>query len=241
MKTVFLLLSMLAACAAASAQGPAPEPKPWKDAAELSYVKTSGNTQTSTLSMKNLFNYDWNRSALEVAAGGLGTQSRKVVTAEQFNASEKVSLKLSDSNYAFEKFGWNKDRFSGIKHRYEWALGLGRELLKTPSDKLFAEAGGGYIFEDRLRSDNQSFSTYRGYAKYIRTLSPTANASQDLEYLGNLKDQKGYRMNAETALVSTINSHFSLKASYLWKFVNSPTPGFKKTDTTTSVAVIVNY
>ncbi len=236
MKKIFFCLPLLAAAAA-----PAQEPKSWKDSAELSYVQTSGNSRTSTTAAKNLFNYDWRKAALELAASGLGTESKGTVTAEQYGASEKVSLKLDGKNYAFEKTAWNKDRFAGIRDRWDLSLGLGRRLLDSPDDKLSVEAGGGYIFEDRLRAANQSFGTYRGYAKYARTLSPTASASQDLEYLGNLKDSKGYRMNAETALIASINSHFSLKASYLWKFVNSPTPGFKKTDTTTSVAVIVNY
>lgn len=215
--------------------------KKWKDTAELSYVQTSGNSKTSTLAAKDLFNYDWEKAALELTAGGLGTKSGNTVTAEQYNASEKVSWKLSGKNYTFEKTSWDKNRFAGIMTRYDISLGFGRHLLDLADDKLFAEAGGGYIFEDRIRSENQSFGTYRGYAKYIRALSATANASQDMEYLGNMKDSKGYRMNAETSLVTSISTHFSLKTSYLWKYVNSPAAGFKKTDTITSMAIIVNY
>lgn len=240
MKTTTLLISAFFLCSAASAQEAAP--KKWKYSAELSYVKTSGNTKTSTLSAKNLFNYDWEKAALELTAGGLGTESREAVTAEQYNASEKVSLKFPGSNYAFQKTAWNKDRFSGIKDRYDIALGFGRNLMKSGTDRMFLEAGAGYIFEDRLPgSDNQSFGTYRTYCKYARTISPTASLSQDLEYLGSLKDSKSYRLNGETALVTTINSHLSLKAGYAWKFVNRPATGFGKTDSTASMAVIVNY
>lgn len=220
----------------------AQETKPWKDAAELSYVQTSGNSKTSTLSGKNLFNYDWGKTALEVAAGGLGTKSRNSVTAEQYNASEKLSFKLTGKNYAFQKTAWDKNRFAGIQDRWDVAFGVGRHLLETAGNNLFAEAGGGYVFEDRMPGgDNQSFGSYRAYAKYIRTLSATANASQDLEYLGNLKESDGYRMNSETALVASISTHFSLKASHVWKFVNSPGAGFKKTDTLNMLAIIVNY
>lgn len=231
--------AMLFLASAALAQQAAP--KKWKDTAELSYVQTSGNTRTSTLAAKNRFAYDWRKAALELTAGGLGTQSDNKVTAEQYNAAEKVSLKLTGKNYVFEKSGWSKDRFAGIKDHYEGQLGLGRDLLDTADDKLSVEAGGGYILEDRLGSANQSFGNYSGYVKYQRTLSATANASQDLAYLGDLEDSKGYRMNAETALVASISSRFSLKASYVWKYVNRPASGFKKTDTITSMAIIVNY
>lgn len=238
MKTTILCIPLLALASVAYAE----EAKPWKDAAELSYVQTSGNSRTSTLSGKNLFNYDWERSALELVVGGLGTRSRDTVTAEQYSASEKVSFKFTGKNYAFQKTSWDKNRFSNINDRWDLSLGVGRHILDTAGNNLFAEAGGGYVFEDRLSgSENLSFGSYRAYAKYIRTLSPTANVSQDLEYLGSLKDSASYRMNAETALVTTINSHFSLKASHSWKFANSPGAGFRKTDTMNAVAIIVNY
>jgi len=238
MKKVIFCLPLLALTAGAYAQ----EAKPWKDAAELSYVQTSGNSKTSTISAKNLFNYDWQKAALELTAGGLGTKSGTSVTAEQFNASEKVSWKLTGKNYTFEKAAWDKNRFAGIKDRWDFGVGVGRHILESADNQLFAEVGGGYIFEDRMPgSDNTSFGTYRAYAKYIRTLSATANASQDFEYLGNLKESDGYRMNAETALVASISTHFSLKASHVWKFVNSPSAGFRKTDTMNMLSLIVNY
>ncbi len=200
--------------------------KKWSDMAELSYVQTSGNSKTATISAKNRFNYDWDKLGLEFVFGGLGAKSGGVVTAEQYNASEKVSLKLSGKNYTFEKVAWDKNRFAGIKDRFDISLGVGREFLNSDNDKLFGEFGGGYIFEDRLGSDNQSFGTYRAYAKYIKTLSPTASASQDAEYLGNLKDKNGYRINSETAIITSISTHFSLKASYILKYLNKPATGF---------------
>src|SRR3989338_2553555 len=116
MKTAILLIPVLALAAAAQAQE---APKKWKDAAELSYVQTSGNSKTTTLSAKNLFNYDWQKAALELAAGGLGTKSGTSVTGEQYNASEKVSWKLTGKNYTFEKIAWDKNRFAGIKDRWD--------------------------------------------------------------------------------------------------------------------------
>ena len=240
MEKILAIVALICFTSSAMAQEAA-APKRWKDSAELSYVQTAGNSRTTSLSAKDLFNYDWSKTALELSAGGLGAKSVNTVTAEQYNVSEKVSFKLIGKNYAFQKTAWDKNRFAGIKDRYDIGLGLGRHLLAQDNDNLFAEAGGGYIIEDRLGSENKSFGTYRGYAKYIRTLSATANASQDLEYIGNMHDPKGYRMNAETALVASISSHFTLKTSYLWKFSNSPGGGFKKTDTLTAMAIIVNY
>jgi putative salt-induced outer membrane protein len=216
-------------------------PKKWKDAAELSYVQATGNSKTSTISFRNLYNRDWKKAALELNAGGLGAKNRGVETAEQYNASEKISLKLPGKNYAFQKTVWEKNRFAGISNRYDMGFGVGRHFLETPDNQLSAEAGSGYVFEDRSGASNRTFGAYRGYGKYIRALSPTANASQDLEFLGNLNYPAGYRMNAETALVTSISTHFSLKASYQWRYSNSPGSDFNKTDTITAMALVVNY
>ncbi|KAF0151703.1 MAG: hypothetical protein FD189_2552 [Elusimicrobia bacterium] len=237
MKTFIAALLAFALAAPATAAG---EPKPWKDTAELSYVKTTGNSRNATLSAKNLFNYDWEKAALELAAAGLGSKGETGTTAEQYNAHEKVSFKFSEHNYAFEKFGWEKNRFANIQDRWDLSLGLGRNLVDAENDKLSLELGGGYIWEDRITSENEDFGTYRGYLKYWHKLSPTAHASQDAEWLGNLNDSNGYRVNAETALTASINSHMSMKASYIWKLVNKPGAGFRRTDTITGVSLIIN-
>ena len=219
----------------------APPPRKWRDSAQLSYVKTSGNTRVSTLAAKNTYNYDWSKASLELEASGLGTQSAGVVTAEQYDSHEKVSRKLSGNDYAFDKGTWSKDRFSGVRDHYELALGLGRDLLHGAINKLFTELGGGWVIENRINSPDQSYGSYRAYARYTHDFSPTASFSQDLEYLGSFQSASDYRMNADTALVTTINSHFSFKASYVWKYVNSPADGFGRTDATTSMALIFNY
>ncbi len=240
MNKIFAAAVLTGFTAAVAAQEAA-APKTWKGAAELSYVQTTGNSRTSTISSKNLYNHDWEKAALELNVGGLGSKNRGVETAEQYNASEKISLKLAGKNYAFQKTAWEKNRFAGISNRYDMGFGVGRHFLETQDDQLSAEAGSGYVFEDRSGDSNRTFGAYRGYGKYIRALSPTANVSQDLEYLGNFQHPAGYRINAETALVTSISTHFSLKASYQWKYSNSPGADFNKTDTMTAMALIVNY
>lgn len=238
MKTILnIFLAAALPCAAAASDAE----KPWKDSAELSYVKTTGNSRNATLSAKNLFNYDWTRTSLELSASGLGSKSEEGTTAEQYSAQEKVNCNFSKHNYIFERVGWEKNRFANIQDRWSVGVGLGRNLVDTANDKLSLEAGGGYIWEDRITSENEEFGTYRGYIKYWHKLSPTAHASQDAEWLGNMDDSDGYRVNTETALTASINSHMSMKASYIWKLVNKPGAGFRRTDTITGVSLIINY
>ena len=112
--------------------------KRWKNTTEASLVSANGNTKSTTYAAKNTSNYDWKKIGLELISGALGSNNQGQATAEQYFAGEKVSYKLSDRNYTFEKFAWNKDRFSGIRNRYASDVGLGREIVKTGRDLLIA-------------------------------------------------------------------------------------------------------
>lgn len=215
--------------------------KPWKDTGEVSVVSANGNSRATTTSAKNTFLYHWTNTSLELVGEGMGSSSGNQVTAEQYNASEKVKRTLTGSNYVFEEGGWDKNRFAGIRDRYSASAGVGRLLMNFTRDKLTGEIGGGYIHEERTDAPQNNFPSGRAYSKYSHILSPTATFSQDAEYLHDFTNLKDYRLNMETAVIASLTTQLSLKASYTWKRVGEPPPGFGKDDTVTSVALIINY
>jgi len=236
-----LALSILLAGSAFAEDAAATPAKKWKNETEASLVSANGNTKATTYSAKNTFGYAWTNSSIELIGGALGSNSQDSVTAEKYFASEKYSYKLSDRNYAFEKIGWERDRFAGIRDRHDGTVGLGRELIKRERDLLIAELGGGYTVEDRLKSENVDFATGRVYSKYVHTISPTSSFSQDAEYLQNFENPDDFRVNTETAITAALSAHFSLKTSYQWQHVGSPPLGFARNDTMTTVALLAKY
>ncbi len=215
--------------------------KPWKNATEFSFVSANGNTKSQTLSGKDTFGYTWSKFALELTGGALNAKDKGVSTAEKYNAGEKLDYKLSEQNYVYEKTDWDKDRFSGVKSRWDSSLGLGRAFIKDARNLLTGEAGGGYLAEDRYDEPKNYFTTGRLYSKYVFTISKTSSFSQDAEYLHNFDHPKDFRAATETALTAAISAHFSMKASYTWKYVGVPPPGFGRNDTTTGVALVATY
>lgn len=236
------LAAVLAAAVAAPVRAAETSPaKPWMQTAQLTFLSANGNTKSSTFGAKEEFKYDWGWSALELTTAALGARQAGVSTAEQFDAAEKYLVKAGERNYLFEKAGWNKDRFAGIRNRLDVSVGYGREILKGVRNDWVAELGGGYVNEQRVAPPREEFASGRAYTKYVRSLSETAKASQDVEYLHNFNEPDAYRLNAETAVTASITPHFSLKTSFTWKKVNVPPPGFAKNDTSTAVALIFNY
>jgi putative salt-induced outer membrane protein YdiY len=235
-KGIILTLALISASFAKAA-----DEKPWKNVTEASLVATNGNSKASSTSGKNTFTYNWTKTSLELIGGGLGSKSRGVNTAEQYFASEKVSYKVTDRNYVFEKYQWDKDRFAGIRNRHDSTVGAGREVFKTPKDLMIAELGGGYVSEERINQKTNGFASGRAYGKYTRTISETASFSQDAEYLHNFEDGDDFRVKTETSLLAALSAHLSLKVSYVWKHVGVPPAGFSRNDTTTTVGLVATY
>lgn len=234
---MILAASLLLAASSSAAAG-----KPWKNSAELSFVSANGNSKTQTTSAKDAFAYDFNaETKAEVEAGGLGARSEGRVTAEQYFAQEKVSRKVSDRNYVFERYRWDRNVFAGVLHRHDFSLGAGRELWKTPKDLLIGELAPGYLNEERLNEARKSYASARAYAKYTRDLTATAKFSQDAEYTLSLKDSRDARLNTETALTAAISTSLSIKNSFAWKHDSRPPSGKRKDDTILSVALIASF
>ncbi len=220
----------------------AADEKPWKETAEVSVVSTNGNSKATTVSGKYTFTYKWQRANFELNAGGLGSESNDRTTAEQYFANEKLTWDLIGRNYTFQRFGWDKDRFAGIRNRYDISAGLGRHFFDAKARNQFMlELGGGYINEERPTPPRNEFGAGRAYSKYEFKISETSLFSQDGEFLHNFKDSDDYRLTTVSAIQVAISSNLSLKASYTWKRVGKPPVGFVRDDTTTAVALIVNY
>lgn len=237
---LFLTLAIIAAAVAASAaDAPA---KKWKDSAELSFVSANGNSKTQTTSAKNSFSYQFDApTSLETEAGGLGARSEGKVTAEQYFATEKVSRKIDDRNYLYEKYRWDRNRFAGVAHRHDFSAGVGREIWKTPKDLLIGEAAPGYMNEERFHAKRSSYISVRGYAKYTHEFTATTRFSQDAEWIQSLKDKRDNRINTETSLTAALTSALSVKNSFTWRHDSRPPNGTRKDDTILAVALIASF
>lgn len=228
-------LLLLAAASRAAA-------KDWKNAAELSVISANGNTKTQTISGKNAFAYDFSdKTKAEIEAGGHGARNEGKVVAEQYFASEKVSHKISELNYLFERYRWDRDVFAGFKHRHNFSAGVGRELWRTDKDLLIGEAAPGYVNEERIGDNTRSFASARFYGKYTRDFNENTKFSQDAEYTQSLQNSDDSWINTETALTGTLTSLLSVKNSFVWKHVSRPAPAKRKDDTIVSVALIASF
>ena len=219
------------------------EEKNWSDQAELSYVKTSGNSDLSTLSLKNELKAKFtDRLSSTWKLGALSGQNSGVRTAEKFYTELRGDYLFTERIYSYLNLGWEKDSFAGIDRRIYTGPGGGYKFLLGPKHILNGEVGLNYVNEKYTDDTTNDFLSGRLFGKYEFAFNETNKFSQSLEYLHDFESSKHYKVNSETAVTSALNSRFSLKVSYTVNYDHQPVPEtLDHTDTTLATALVANF
>lgn len=170
------------------ARAAAPLPGPWSGDVAIGYVRTSGNTKTSSLNAKLGLNYKgvaWGNELMGSAYSGSRDQQ---TTDERYSLADKVNYNLSPKGYLFGNGSYDNDRFAGVAVRYVVTAGYGRHVIATPTQTLDLEAGlgGNRTHEqDAEHFTSRAIATFGG--RYVWKITPTSQFSQTLrtEYASN--------------------------------------------------------
>lgn len=237
---LFAWLGGVLAPAMAAAQNPPPPPRQ-EGTAEAAFVGTTGNSSTSTISaggehiIRPTLWLVKNR-ALFVRSTTSGTAVAEAMI-YRFRAEREISARLS----AFGELGFFRDKPAGITISTATGGGLLLKVVNDARQSLTADASLGYLNEHRTVGENISSPTYGASTAYKLKLSETSDLTDDFRLLGTFERADDWRMAHTIAVTAKINTLLSLKVSSLVRFANFPPPGFKKTDTTTSIALVAGF
>ena len=209
--------------------------------AEVAFVGTTGNTSTSTFSAGGehiVRPAAWmiRNRALVVRGSAEG-----LVTVESMLYGFRVERSFNRRLSAFGDYGYFQDERAGILRRNMITGGVAWQIADGPRHKLAADAGLGYLSERRVAGADVSSPTYSGGALYKLSLSETAELVADARLLGPFDNTDDWRGTHTIALTARLTTLLSLKVSNTIRYANFPPPGFKKTDTTTAVALVASF
>lgn len=220
-----------------------PAPKsPWKSTAELGFVLTSGNTETSNINAKFDLTHDkdkWRKNLHGEAFGASSTEpDTGVVTrsAERYQLSAKTDYKLDKKSYTFAYLNAEKDRFSGYDYQSTIAAGYGQRLIERENMNFEVEIGPGFrIVKPQDEDESEKDAVVRLGAKYEWRISPSATFNEDLssEIASELTTTK-----STTSLTAKINSKLAMKLSLILKNNSEVPPDTKETDAETAVTLV---
>lgn len=237
-----------------------PEPA-WKGSLGLSFVSTSGNSDTQTLGLDFGLDRKPELWGLEIRAAAIRAEDSSVTTAERYNGSVRGKRALGDRWEVFVGAFGEQDKFSGYDLRYGAVAGGTYKALLGPTHTLSFDAGLTWTkeeFVDLVDAEGMvhaqpSYDYVGGIVglDYAWQISDSAKLSERLVYLPNFDETSDWRAVSETALQAAISSKLALKLGYLVRYDHEPAVAgvdadggalyFDDTDTTTTMSVVWSF
>lgn len=236
--TCLALLTTLAFAAPASAQEE--RELGWRNAAELGWVATSGNSDTSNFNVRNLFTYDWEHADLDWELGYLRAQSGGDRFAVGTPASFEVlrTDKDPDNDRLFtnvrylgnlnERFFWYarfeavRDKPADIDHRYTPSLGAGNTWIDDERLTFLTGYGVSYTNESLALEGADSFAGYQLFANFKMQPSAGTTLESNLVFDGSFEEGDDVRFDWYNGAGVAVNDHLALKAAVRLVYRNLP-------------------
>jgi putative salt-induced outer membrane protein len=222
---------MLTLLMAMSALAPIDTAKTIKFTADAGFVNTTGNTEITSVNLGNKIEATSNGWKFTQTGGVVYGKNDGEVNTSLWLASLRGARDLSPRVALFVVTEFDRNTFAGISSRYAPQVGLAAKLVDGAKDKLRAEVGGGYTWQNAVAvGQSVEFAAGRGAVIYGRQLGPKATFAQLLEFLPNFKTGDDLRINSETAFTAPLATGVAMKVGYVIRYDGLPEAGFRKTD-----------
>ena len=238
---ILATLVLLAFASPAFAQGPPPPPPRQEGTAELAFVGTTGNTSTHTLSIGGDHYFRPTGWVIRNRALLINSEANDIPTAKSFlylfRAERTINARLS----AFGEYAYFTDELAAVDHRNTVIGGLSLKVATGPTHTFTVDGGAGYLNEERLAGADISSAIYSAGTFYKWAFSENAELVDEIRLIGTFDNGSDWRATHVISVTAKLTSLLSLKVSNLIRYVNFPPPGFRTTDTTTSVALVASF
>jgi putative salt-induced outer membrane protein len=242
-KTALILCSIIFVMSALVSAEETKTEKRWNDEAELSFVSTAGNSETTTFAGENLLKYKFTErleGSWDIA--GLYSEDNDIKTAERYSTNLQLKYLFTERLYSGLSAGWLKDEFVGFKNKYYVGPLIGYKFFTGPKHFLNGELGFNYTKEEYIDNSEEELVEWRTFGNYEYAISPKTKFSQSFEYLHDLAGDNNHKAISLTAVTVAITEIFSIKTGYEIRYVNRPVPDtLENTDSILTVALVANF
>jgi hypothetical protein len=240
---VVAIVSLLAAAPAFAA-----DPPEWTATADLSYVKTGGNAEASTLGFKGNVAYKWDKNRLFLVAGGIRSSSSTISyfavgptdadssvtrvslsqkTAENYLVDGGYDRTLSDRLYATVGAGFERNVFAGVDSRVNVRTGAGYTWSAADVHAFKTALLVSLTHQSEVVPDPSTDDTFIGLrftADFASTFGPDGrNTFKSLAVADeNLQTTADFRLKWLNTFAVAMSRKLALQVGYLAMFDNMP-------------------
>jgi putative salt-induced outer membrane protein YdiY len=213
----------------------------WTGKAEVSYVSTSGNADTTTARVGSELQYAPDGWTFFLRGAFLTSTSETTEKNRRIDGLLRASHTLGRGLEAFGQVTYLRNTFAGIGSSVYPLGGLAYTVIDGKPHTLTARLGFGYGQESRVRQPELNFATADAQTAYRWALSKTAEFREDAVYTRNLSRGSDWRLANVASVAAALNSLLSLKVSHSLNYLNQPVSGFERVDTVTSAALVATF
>ncbi|NCB13780.1 MAG: DUF481 domain-containing protein, partial [Erysipelotrichia bacterium] len=191
---------------------------------ELSYVQTSGNSNTSTFSTKLEASTALDdRSSVKAKGNILYSESNNESSANKYDIELDYNYMLNQKAYAYFGVNYLKDQFSDYDYRLNAGPGLGYKLLDNKEQTIDLQGGLDYARDLYANGIKDEYVASRAEINYRYKINDNLKFKQMFNYLVSLEDNNKYFMASDTSLSVKMTDNLSLGVSYRIDYVNETT------------------
>ena len=220
-------------------------PSAWHGSnASLGVIVNTGNTETSSINAGVNVKFKFRRWQNAFQATGQFGSDSGVTTKEQYFAQNQLNYNFSHSfkQFVYANGSITVDYFSPYNYQAVTSLGYGRDIIKSPCFQLSIQAGPGWQnYRDRDDDEVHNAFVFATQTNVVWEVTRNGKLTEELTY--NVSRAFNY-LKSVTAFTNKITRNIALQISFTVSHYSEIPPDStqtKKTDTTTSIAVVYNF
>jgi len=218
-----------------------PPPPLVRGTAELSYVSTGGTSSTQTIGSGGELLLAPGPWRLESRTTYLRTSTNREVRARRLTGQVRAARTIGDRAELFARANYLRNTFAGIDNSVDGAAGVTAILIQSLPQRLSLDSGFGYIGEDRTRGPGRYISTLDLGLRHQWEFSRRNRVTNDAQVKTDVDRTSDWRVTHVAALQAELNALLSLKLSHEVNYRNEPVPGFSRSDTVASAAIVATF
>jgi putative salt-induced outer membrane protein len=188
---------------------------------ELSYVQTSGNTNTTTFSSKLQGTAALSDTESIKAKGSiLYSENDDKTSANKYNIELDYNHMITEKLYSYIGISYIKDESSDYDYRLDIGPGLGYKLLEDEKQTIDIQGGLDYAYDKYKTGIKDNYLAGKTELNYKYTFSQNLQFKQMLSYLGSFEDGDKYFIVSDSALEVNMTQNLSLGVSYGLDYTN---------------------
>ena len=210
----------------------------FRGSAALTASGTSGNTDTGTLAFAGRLTYGVGvYNNLFGFAGEYG-EANGVKNEQRFFGTYEGSRAFTPRVYGYAVGRYQYDGFASNEHDAFLGVGAGYRIFNTEDVAWRVQAGPGVRYIEDQAGNDQTDIAGLATSRFYYGFNDVVSLTNDTDVLFSEED---YVLSNDFGVNYRINDTFSTRLSYRTDYESDPLPGFKNTDNTIGISLVVGF